>query len=221
MSSACGSSAFSVSRRGELLLAQAREQLRRRFTTRGVHPHVERPRLLVAEAAIGIVELHRGHAQVRQDQVRGREPFRGEHLRQTREVSLARDEGVGAEAGGAQTRFRCAATRADRRRGRSGVRRAARVRGSPAHARRRRACSPPRRRRRAGEGTQHLGHHDRPMRARRRLAGREDLLHLGPYRAGSRSLYFSWNARGFLPGYRGRRICTGAASAGVFTRRAP
>ena len=89
----------------ELLLAQPREQLRRGFAVRRVHPHVEGPRLLVAEAAIGLVDLHRRHAEVREDHVRGREPLRGEHLRQTREVALARDERLGAEADGAQARF--------------------------------------------------------------------------------------------------------------------
>ena len=30
------------------------------------------------------------------------------------------------------------------------------------------------------------------------------------YRSGFSSLYLSWNARGFLPGYRRRRVCAGA-----------
>jgi hypothetical protein len=82
----------------ELLFAQARQQLRAGFTTRWIHPHVEGTDPFVAEAAIGIVELHRGHAQVREDQVRGRQSLSGEHLWQPSEVAAACDEGLGAEA---------------------------------------------------------------------------------------------------------------------------
>ena len=76
------------------------------FTTRRVHPHVEGTGLLVTEAAIGIVELHRGDAQVRKDQIRARESLTGEHLRQTGEVSVMCDERLGAETGRAQLCFR-------------------------------------------------------------------------------------------------------------------
>ena len=68
--------------RRELLLAQPREQLRRGFTMRWIHPHVEGTGLLVTEAAIRVVDLHRRHPEVRKDQVGGREALRGEHLRQ-------------------------------------------------------------------------------------------------------------------------------------------
>ena len=53
----------------------AREQLRRGFTMRWIHPHVEGAGLLVAEAAIGIVELHRGHAKVRENHARAGDAF--------------------------------------------------------------------------------------------------------------------------------------------------
>ena len=105
MSSACGSSAFSWSRRASVSSLTRASSLRRGFAARRVHPHVERTGLLVAEAAIGIVQLHRGHAEVREDQVRGGEPFGGEHLRQAGEVAVVRDEGLRAEAGRAQARF--------------------------------------------------------------------------------------------------------------------
>src|ERR1019366_6376376 len=73
---------------------------------RGVHPHVERTWLLVAEAAIRVVDLHRRHAEVHEDDVRGRESFGRKHLRQTGEVPVPRDEGLRTESGGAQTGFR-------------------------------------------------------------------------------------------------------------------
>ena len=37
------------------------------------------------------------------------------------------------------------------------------------------------------------------------------------YRSGFSSFYLSWNPRGFLPGYRGRRLCAGGASGGLFS----
>ena len=106
MSCACGSSAFSVSRRGERLFAQAREQLRRGLATRRIHPHVERTGLLVAEAAIGIVELHRGHAEVRQDHVAVASPSAASTCGRPAKLPWCATNVVGAEAGRAQARFR-------------------------------------------------------------------------------------------------------------------
>ena len=90
----------------ERLLARAREQARSGLTTQGIHAHVEGTHPFVAEAAIGIVELHRRHAKVGQDQVHACQPFGGQHVRQAREVRVARDEDLGTEAGRAQMRFR-------------------------------------------------------------------------------------------------------------------
>ena len=136
------------------------------------------PGLLVAEAASGIVDLHRGHAEVRQDQVRGRESLGGEHLRQAREVPVARDERLGAEAGGAQTRFRA--------RQLEGIDVESDQPSAGLHAFQDRLRMPAAAERavdrdvagRRPKAAQHLIHHDRPMRARGRLAGREDLLHV-------------------------------------------
>ena len=208
-----------VSRRRELLFAQAREQLRRGFTTRWIHPHVERTGLLVAEAAIGIVDLHRGHAKVRKDQVRGRESLGGEHLRQAREVPVACDERLGAEAGGAQTRFRA------RQLERIDVESDQASAGLHAFQDRPRMPTAAERavdRDVAGPGSkaaEDFLHHDRSMRARRRLAGREDLLHVRGVALGVQFLVLVVERRGFLPGYRGRRVCTGGASGGLFSTR--
>ena len=102
----------------ECLFAHADDQLRRRLTPLRVHPHVERPDALVAEAAIGIVELHRGDAEVRQNHIGVFETLGREGLRQAGEVGVARDERVGAETGRAQVRFRARQLEADRRRAR-------------------------------------------------------------------------------------------------------
>jgi len=50
--------------------------------------------------------LHRRHAKIRENEIHGGESFRGEQLREIREISRARDEHAGAEAGRAQAGFR-------------------------------------------------------------------------------------------------------------------
>ena len=160
----------------ERLFAHAREELRGGFTTRWIHPHVEGTGL-VGEAAIGIVELHRGHAQVRKDQVCGRESLTRERLRQTREVAVVCDERLGAEAGRAQTGF------CPRQLERIDVESDQASAGLHAFQDRSRMTTAAERavhRDVAGAGSKAAKdflHHDRPVRAGRRLAGRQHLLH--------------------------------------------
>src|SRR6185369_754247 len=45
------------------------QPIRRRFATRGVHPHVERPVLAEAEAPLTFIQLRRRHADVEQHAV--------------------------------------------------------------------------------------------------------------------------------------------------------
>ena len=71
-----------------------------------IHPHVEGTGILVAEAAGGILDLHRGDAEIHEDDVRCRDPLLGEHSRQVREVAVARHEAVGTETRSAQACFR-------------------------------------------------------------------------------------------------------------------
>ena len=137
-------------------------------------------RLLVGEAALRIVELHRRHAEVGEDHVRGRRALRRPApAAARRSCRCARRRSRGRIPRRAAA-LRCAAARSDRRRDRSAVRPAARARESPARGRRRRACSRPRRRPAPAAGTSSTSaDHDRPMGARRRLAGGEHLLHVG------------------------------------------
>ena len=174
----------------ELLFARARDQLRRGLTAQRIHPHVERTDPFVAEAAIGIVELHRRHAEVRQNQVDACQPLGGQHLRQAREVRVARDEHVGAEAGRAQTRFRArqlervdiepdeAAARPHTLQDRSRM-------TAPAERAIHRDLAGAR-----SKAAQDFVHHDRQMHARRRPAGREDLLHVRGVPLGVQLLVF-------------------------------
>ena len=77
---------------------EVEQQCRRRLAPVRVHPHVERARRLEGEAAAWRVELHRRHAEVRQQAVRAGQALRGERRRQAREVRSPRDEDVRAEA---------------------------------------------------------------------------------------------------------------------------
>ena len=52
---------------GERRFVHGREPLGQRLAARSIRAHVERPGLAEAESAGGIVELHRRHAQIRQD----------------------------------------------------------------------------------------------------------------------------------------------------------
>ena len=104
MSSACGSSALSVRSDASAASLRRSSSCARRLALRGIHPHVERPGL-VAEATRGVVDLHRRHAEVREDHVRRRHSLCGEQLRQAREVAVSGDEDVAAEARGPQACF--------------------------------------------------------------------------------------------------------------------
>ena len=50
-------------------------------------PHIERTVVLVAEPAVGIVDLHAGNTQVRKDDVEARNADVGHHLSETGEVA--------------------------------------------------------------------------------------------------------------------------------------
>ena len=192
------------------------DQLRRRLTPPRVHPHVERTDALVAEAAIGIVELHRRHAEVRQNHVGVFETLGRERLRQAGEVGVARDEGVGAEAGRAQARFRAwqleridvepdePSARLHALQDRARVTAAA-ERAIDRHLARAWA---------AGSSTTSSTMIGRCMPAGVLPDARTFCISAG-YRSGFSSLYLSWNSRGFLPGYRRRRLCVAGASGPV------
>ena len=60
------------------------------------------PDVLVGEAARGVVELHRRDAEVREDEIRAGDAFRGQHLRQPGEVAAMRAEDRLAEPERAQ-----------------------------------------------------------------------------------------------------------------------
>src|SRR5688572_252316 len=70
----------------EIALAHAREQRRCRLPARRIHPHVERPRPAVGEAARGIIDLRAGDADVGEDAVDALDPGLREHGRQRGEV---------------------------------------------------------------------------------------------------------------------------------------
>ena len=59
---------------------------------------------LVAEAALGVIELHRRHAEVCHDHVGVSVPLGGERLRQLVETQVVRREDIGANAVAPETR---------------------------------------------------------------------------------------------------------------------
>ena len=70
-----------------------------------IHAHVERAGELDGEAACRIVNLHRGDAEVGEDQIRAGDFRLGEHLRQPREVAPVGGESFRAETKRAKTTF--------------------------------------------------------------------------------------------------------------------
>ena len=56
-------------RLGQFLFRETVEQVGAGLLEPVVHPHVERPFMLVADAALGIVDLHARNAQVGEDDV--------------------------------------------------------------------------------------------------------------------------------------------------------
>ena len=118
-------------------------------------------------------------------------PSAASTLRQAREVPMARDKDVRAKPGRAQARFRARQLDGIDVEPDADGRPAARARGSPARGRRRRACSRPRPRRAAAAGSAStsstmIG----TVRPCRRLAGRENLLHLRGVPLGVQLLVF-------------------------------
>jgi len=159
-------------------IIETRHELRGGLPTPRIHPHVEGADSLVAEAAIGVVQLHRRHPQVHEDEIGGREPLGGQHLRQPRKRAVMGDKRLGPEAGGAQSCLRAgqlerihvepdeASARLQASQDRLGV--------SPTTERavHHDVAGP------GSKAAKDFLHHDRPVHARRRLAGIEDLLHV-------------------------------------------
>ena len=179
MMCASGSSALSSRRRASFSSLRCASSCDAGSPRVGVHPHVERARLLVGEPAVRIVELHRRDAEVRENDVRSGEPFVRQHLRQPREIAPVRDERVRAEPRRAQPFVR--ARQLDRidveanqpSAGLNAFEDRAGVAAEPERAVDRHVAGPGRQR------VQHLRDHDRAVHPRRRLAGLDDLLNVG------------------------------------------
>ena len=84
---ACGSSAFSMSSLASFSADKLARKVRSRLSALRIHPQVERPVVFRGEAARGIVQLHRGNAEIREDDVGAVEPVARQRLRQAGEVA--------------------------------------------------------------------------------------------------------------------------------------
>ena len=160
----------------ELRLGERREQRGGGLAALGVHPQVERAVLLEGETARGIIDLHRGDAEVGEDGVRAAD--RREHLGEACEVLAMHDERSTGEAECTQPRFAFREfdgidIEADEPSAR--LHRAQQLARMTAVAERAIHDDLAGLRR---EHFEDLAHHDRAMRARGRLAAGEDLGHV-------------------------------------------
>ena len=181
MSAACGSSAFSASRSRELASSLTRASSCEAGSPRGGFIRMSSgPALLVAEAARRVVELHRRHAEVGENDVRGRERLRPRAPAAGRRSCAWRATNVSGPKPAARRRASV--------RGNSSGSTSRPISRPPGWMRSRiaRAWPPPPSVQSTatspGAGRRHSStsaHHDRPMHAGRRLAGRDDLLHVG------------------------------------------
>ena len=89
----------------QLLLGDVAEELGGGFAAGGVHPHVERARGAVGEAARRVVELHGRNAKVGEDEVGAGDAFTVEEWTQPGEIAAVGGEGRGLETSGAQAFF--------------------------------------------------------------------------------------------------------------------
>jgi hypothetical protein len=156
-----------------------REQARRRLTSQWVHAHVERTFILEGGAAVRVVELHRRHAEVGKNHVRGGELFFCQDFRQAGEIALANDERVGVKPGRAHAVLGSRQLqRIDVESDQPSARLKARQDGARVSAEAERAIDSDFSRFR-DQGAQHFIDHDRAMRSCRRLTRRDDFLHVG------------------------------------------
>ena len=166
-----------LEQRGEVCGARFREECRRRLAALRIEPHVERAFHFRSEAARRIVELHRGHAEISEDAVGARESRVGENARQAGEVAAVRGERLRAESEFTKARFGLGQFDG------IGVESEQPTAGLDARENFPRMATETERaidRDRAGlrsEDFENLGNHDRAMRARGCLAGREHFRH--------------------------------------------
>ena len=90
---------------GESIGADFFQQRAGRLAALRVHAHVERALELDREAAVRIVDLHRGHAEISEDQVDSGKLFKAENFRQPGKIAAMRHENFRAESTGAQSRL--------------------------------------------------------------------------------------------------------------------
>src|SRR5713226_9142951 len=64
---------------GQVRSRNRRQQVRRRFTVGSIHAHVEGAVTSIGKAALGIVDLHTRHAEVRQENVDASHSFGSEN----------------------------------------------------------------------------------------------------------------------------------------------
>ena len=102
--SASATSPFSSSTSASPADVERREQPRRWLSTLRIHPQVERALVLERESARWIVELHRRHAEIGENDIRRWKLFGRQHAREPGEIAAPDDErgfrrAVGPEAG--------------------------------------------------------------------------------------------------------------------------